>query len=104
MAKRIKTIWVDDIDGTTADETVEFSIDGTSYEIDLNAEHAAQLRAAFGEWTAKARKTGGKRQRAGKPSGQPTAEIRAWAAANGYEVSQRGRISAEIVAAYNAAH
>jgi hypothetical protein len=104
MAKRIKTILVDDIDGSTADETVAFSLDGINYEIDLNADHAAQLRGAVKEWAAHARKTGGKRQRGAKAGQQQNAEIRGWAQANGYQVSTRGRLSAEIVAAYNAAH
>ena len=31
-------------------------------------------------------------------------EIRAWGRANGYRVSDRGRVSADVVKAYDAAH
>ena len=49
------------------------------------------------------------RRRAGRtsaaaPKGTSNARIREWARSNGYKVSDRGRISAEVVAAYEAAH
>ncbi|MCL2315586.1 MAG: Lsr2 family protein [Actinomycetia bacterium] len=105
MAKRVKTILVDDIDGSAADETVTFSLDGVTYEIDLNGEHAAQLRDGFTWWIGHGRRISGRRNaRAVKNTGTPLGEIRAWANANGYTVSDRGRISAEIRNAYSAAH
>ncbi|MCL1840527.1 MAG: Lsr2 family protein [Propionibacteriaceae bacterium] len=104
MTKRVKTILIDDIDGSNADETVTFNLDGVTYEIDLNGEHAAQLRDGFTWWIGHGRRVSGRRPRGARPAGVQLSEIRAWAAANGYQVSDRGRISAEIRAAYDQAH
>lgn len=116
MAQKVQVLLVDDIDGGTAEETVTFSLDGVAYEIDLTAENAAQLRESFSRWVGHARKTGsgsrgGGRQsrgasqprRSASSSGDATA-IREWARQNGHEVSERGRISAEVRKAYEAAH
>jgi Lsr2 len=106
MAQRVQVILEDDYEGGQADETVAFSLDGAEYEIDLSSKNAARLRDALAPWTAHARKTGGRRRRGGKSSGgsNSSSDIRAWAAANGYEVSSRGRVSAEIRQAYDKAH
>ena len=62
MAKRIETVLIDDLDGASpADETVRFAIDDTSYEIDLNAEHAAELRSALNAYVGAARRVRGRR-------------------------------------------
>lgn len=108
MAQR--TVLVDDIDGGEASETVIFALDGTSYEIDLSDENAAQLRDAFAEWIAHARNTNSRMMRRGgrrpgvKAITTDNASIRAWARDEGLAVSDRGRIPAEIIEAYNAAH
>ena len=109
MAQKVQVILVDDIDGGSAVETVGFSIDGASYEIDLSAKNAGKLRDLFAPYVGSARKVGGRGGRRGagsKRSGGPnrTAEIRAWAKGNKVKVSERGRISAEVVAKYEAAH
>jgi len=108
MAQRVQVILEDDYDGGNADETVAFSLDGTEYEIDLSSKNASNLRDAFATWTAHARKTGGRRRRGAKgssgSSSSSSSDIRAWAAANGYEVSSRGRVSAEVRDAYDKAH
>ena len=105
MAQRLQVILEDDVDGGTADETVTFALDGSEYEIDLSAKNAASLREALEPWVAKARKTGGRRRRAQKASpAATTSDIRAWAQDHGYEVSSRGRVSAEIREAYEKAH
>jgi hypothetical protein len=108
MAQRVQIILEDDYDGGKADETVSFSIDGAEYEIDLSAANAAGLRNALAPWLAHARKTGGRRKRgspASKPAGSSSSsDIRAWAIANGHEVSSRGRVSAEVREAYERAH
>ncbi len=121
MAQKVQVLLVDDIDGGAAEETVTFALDGVQYEIDLTAAHASELRDSFARWVGHARKTGsgsrggGRQQRGGGSggtgsrrsgsgsSGDATA-IREWARDNGFEVSERGRISAEIRAAYEAAH
>ncbi|MDR1387878.1 MAG: Lsr2 family protein [Propionibacteriaceae bacterium] len=105
MAKRTEVVLIDDIDGSIADSMVAFSLDGVSYEIDLSAAHAADLRADFGKWIDKSRRVGGRRLAVRRPSaGDDIAEIRAWALANGHEVSARGRIPGKIREAYNDAH
>lgn len=109
MAQRVQIVLEDDFDGGTADETVSFALDGAEYEIDLSTENAAGLRDAVAPWLAHARKTGGRRKRAGAGGSKPaetssTSDIRAWAQANGHEVSSRGRVSAEVREAYEQAH
>ena len=110
MAQKVQVLLVDDLDGGTADETVTFGLDGVSYEIDLNAANADRLRDALAPWTGHARKVSGRGvpARSGAPRGRAARgdaqAIRDWAKANGHHVSERGRISAEVRAAFEAAH
>ena len=113
VAQKVQILLVDDLDGGEATETVKFALDGTSYEIDLSENNAATLRDAFAVYIAEARKVGGGRRSSstgatGKQrssTGGPAAsEIREWARANGMEVPERGRVSAEVRKAYEAAH
>jgi hypothetical protein len=105
MAQRVQVVLEDDYDGGTAEETVTFALDGAEYEIDLSAENAAELRNALAPWVAHARKTGGRRKRGAKPvADTSTSEIRAWAQANGHDVSSRGRVSSTVRQAYEQAH
>lgn len=113
MAQRVQIILEDDYDGGEADETVSFALDGAEYEIDLSSANADKLREELALWIGHARKTGGRRRRTGggaakaaDSAGGPgsTSEIRAWALANGHEVSSRGRVSSEIREAYERAH
>ena len=59
MAQKVQTLFVDDIDGSDADGTVRFGLDGTDYEIDLNSEHAQALRDALARYISAARRVGG---------------------------------------------
>jgi hypothetical protein len=109
MAQKVQVLLVDDIDGGTADETVSFSLDGVSYEIDLSKKNAAKFRDQLAGYVGTARKVGGRssgrggaRRRAGGDN--RTAQIREWARKNGHKVNERGRISATVVEAYNKAH
>jgi hypothetical protein len=112
MAQRVNVVLVDDIDGTEADETVSFALDGVDYEIDLSDEHAEEIREAVSLYIGHARRTGGRRRSnrrassgAGADSaGASAADIRAWARENGWDVPERGRVSAEVREAYSAAH
>jgi Lsr2 len=105
MAQRVQIILEDDYDGGTADETVTFSLDGAEYEIDLSSKNATGLRDALAPWVAHARKIGGRRKRTTKATGSSsTSDIRAWAQAQGLDVSSRGRVSAEVREAYEKAH
>lgn len=109
MARKTFVELIDDIDGSKADETVTFSLDGVGYEIDLTAENAQKLRDELGTWVATARRVSGRRttrsaSSSSSSSSEETARIRSWARENGYTVSDRGRISGEIRSAYQAAH
>ncbi len=108
MTRKVQVLLEDDIDGTPGAETVQFALDGRAYEIDLSEENAARLREALAPWMASgrrvtARDAGEPRRRAARRS-EDTADIRAWAQANGIPVSSRGRISADLRARYEAAH
>lgn len=99
MAQKVQVVLVDDIDGGDASQTINFALDGTSYEIDVNDAHAHELRAAFQPWVAAARKTTTRRS-ASKGRREDTGKIRDWAKRNGFDVSERGRISAKVREAY----
>jgi hypothetical protein len=109
MAQKVQVILVDDLDGGPAEETVSFSLDGIAYEIDLSEANAAKLRDDFAPYVGNARKVGGRApasrsraRRAGRDS--RTSDIREWAKANGHQVSDRGRIPASVVDAYEKAN
>ncbi|MPZ61303.1 MAG: Lsr2 family protein [Propionibacteriales bacterium] len=108
MAQRVQVLLVDDIDGGEAEETVSFGLDGATYEVDLSAENAEQLREALAPYVESGRKVGGRRRRraARSAGGQAatTAEVREWAMENGWDISPRGRLSKEVRDAYAAAH
>jgi hypothetical protein len=114
MARRIVHQLIDDIDGSILEvgegETVYFSLNGASYEIDLSASNADELRKALEPYVSAGRRSGSSganrtttaRKR---PARNPeVAAIRAWANDNGYSLSERGRIPGPVVDAYNAAH
>ena len=109
MAQRIVVQFVDDLDGTPladgAGGTVSFGLDGTSYEVDLSRANADKLRAALAEYVAVARKVGsgrgGAKRGTARSSNVDTAAIREWARSQGLQVSERGRVAATIVEAYN---
>jgi hypothetical protein len=109
MAQKVNIILVDDIDGSEATETVTFGLDGTTYEIDLNDQNAAALRDALATYVGHGRKVGagprrGRRSSAAAANGPSAKEIRDWARENGYDVPDRGRVSAEVRDAYDKAH
>jgi hypothetical protein len=106
VAQRVQVILEDDIDGGQAEETVTFSLDGVSYEIDLSRKNANKMRDAFALYVGSARKVGGRRRRGSAKSSKAgsSAEIREWARNNGWDIPERGRIAAEVREAYEAAH
>lgn len=103
--KRVVTL-VDDIDGSEATNSHTLTLDGVTVKIDLNDEHSSELHDAFriyldkGERQSAARS--GQRAAARPRRASDSGDVRAWARENGYEVSERGRISAEVRAAYEA--
>lgn len=120
MAQKTVVTLLDDLDESEADETVEFGLDGVSYEIDLSESNASGLRDAFASYIAHARRTVGRRNSTRRRSGvagttgstrarngSPSADreqnkaIREWARSRGYEVSERGRIPANVTEKYH---
>src|ERR687886_1027838 len=115
MARKVQVILSDDLDeNVSADETVSFALVGTNYEIDLSDKNAKELRDTFSRYVQAARKagraggraSGGGRSRAtgGRMDREQAGAIRDWARKNGHQVSDRGRIPASVVDAYEAAH
>jgi hypothetical protein len=111
MAQKVNIVLVDDLDGSDATQTVSFGLDGASYEIDLNDKNAANLREALAGYVGVGRKVSGGGARRGRRSpasttalGPSSKQIRDWARSNGYDVSDRGRVSAEVRQAFDAAH
>jgi Lsr2 len=108
MAQKVQTLFVDDLDGSEADGAVRFGLDGTEYEIDLNSQHAQQLRDALARYVAAGRRVsvGARPARSGRkaqPNALNTTEVREWAKAQGIDVKDRGRVPAELVVKFKAA-
>jgi hypothetical protein len=109
MAQKIQTLFIDDLDGSEAEGTVRFALDGASYEIDLNPVHAGELRAVMARYTQAARRVTAVTRRPGRTTrgktadGLSTAEVREWARHNDIEIKERGRIPADVAARFQAA-
>lgn len=116
MARSTQVVLIDDVDGGAADETVTFALDGVTYEIDLSKANAAKMRKALSGYVAKARRTGGRKssrptgkrsgggRSRGSASGRDIPAIREWARKKGLLESERGRIPASVIEAYDAAN
>lgn len=113
MAKQTTVTLIDDIDGSEADEQVEFAIDGKSYEIDLSAANGSRLRDALAPFVSAARRAGGRRSSAASSStsaARPSTDreqnqaIREWAVQQGMKISERGRIPSNVLEAYHQNH
>ncbi len=110
MAQKVHIVLVDDLDGSDATESVAFGLDGASYEIDLNEKNATKLRELLSGYVGHARKVSTAKGRARRSSsaaasdGASAKEIRDWARSKGMEVPDRGRVSAEVRAAFEAAN
>ena len=117
MAKR--TVIIDDLTGDTGARTRTLAFDGVEYEIDLTDASFADLRAALKPYLRAARPVSGGTGRASRtpaessgsspkrrPGSKPAPEsaaIRAWARSVGMPVTERGRVPAEVRAAWQAA-
>ena len=115
MRKEITDVQlVDDIDGSPATTTIEFSVGGKNYIIDLSEQHAAEFNEALAPYTEHARRARATKKKASRKSRssseaarvkrQKNAEIRAWALENGVTVSKRGQLGQDTIDAYEAAH
>lgn len=107
MAQKVSVLLVDDLDGSNANEAIQFGLDGTHYEIDLNSEHARELREHLERYVKAARRVTGSparlaRVRRTAANDARNKEIRNWARERGLDVNGRGRIPADIMARYEA--
>ncbi|MFF5174533.1 Lsr2 family protein [Micromonospora sp. NPDC000089] len=112
MARKVITVLTDDLDGGKADRTVEFSLDGVAYTIDLSDENAGTLRKTLDPYISAGRRMGRGAVEPARPARRPTRPgvsgmdreqnraIREWAGKNGYEISERGRIPVSVVEAW----
>lgn len=105
MAQKVETLLIDDLDGSPAEGTVRFGVDGADYEIDLSASHAQQLRDALAPYISAARRAGTSPRRTAQKATRPPdpTEVREWARAQGIDVKDRGRVPAELIAKFKAA-
>jgi hypothetical protein len=112
VAQKVTVQLVDDLDGSVAEETVEFGLDGVSYQIDLSTVNAEKIRDLLGDYVAHARRSGVRRRgtsgvvrgRSAAVDREQNQAIREWARKRGLKVSERGRISAEVLDAYHQAN
>lgn len=113
MAQKVVTHFEDDLDRKAIKEgqggTFSFALDGIEYDIDLSNKNQGALDKALGPYVRVARRIGGRRRRStvnrtpARIDPSRTRAIRDWANENGYELSSRGRVPADVMAAYNAA-
>jgi hypothetical protein len=108
MAQKVLVQLVDDLDGTTSESvsTVQFGLDGVTYEIDLTDSNADRLRGVFADYVNSGRRTGGRVKRGSGRNGavnNDASQIREWAQANGIELAARGRIPAHVAESYREA-
>ncbi len=109
MAKKIQTLFIDDIDGSEAEGTVRFALDGSEYEIDLSIAHSTELRQSLDKYVAHARKLGGTTRRAPRGTSRKGSSpidataVRSWAREQGIDIKERGRVPANVVAQYKEA-
>ena len=107
MVREVIEQLVDDLDGSEATQSISFGLDGVRFEIDLNEQHAGELRAALDAYVRAARRVGRPTGR-GRPVGSSAdhrdrnAAIRQWALDNGIELPGRGRIAHGVQDAYDA--
>lgn len=111
MAQKVITEFIDDIDGSVAERTFTFAVDGTNYEIDLSSDNIKEFNeaiAGFVESARKAPRSAGRKARSVgvKPGSnrEHLAAVRAWLRQQGEKVNDRGRIAADLMAKFDAAH
>jgi len=112
VAQVTKVELIDDLSGDKADETVTFSLDGVVFDIDLSANNAGILRDIFEDYVNAGRKVSKLTPSSARrnttvntrQSRDQAAAIREWARGAGHVVSDRGRISATVTAAFQEAN
>ena len=107
MATQTTITLVDDLDGTEADSTVHFTVEGTSYEVDLSEANRDKLLEALTPYRTAGRVVGvekkSRRSRNARLDYDP-AKVRAWAQGQGIELGARGRIPASVIESYRVGH
>jgi Lsr2 len=107
MAKTVSVVTTDDLDGSPDAEMLAFSFDGQGYEIDLSKKNLAEFEKSLQPFMDAGRRTAQRRTaRAGRGAGSriDNVAVRAWAVGQGLKVSERGRLSADVISKYEAAH
>jgi Lsr2 len=106
MAQKMQVLYTDDIDGSEAQGTVRFGYDGSDYEIDLSKKNADKLAKALAPFIEAGRRVPARRAGRGArhASRHNQSDVREWARAQGIKVSDRGRIPADVMTQYQAAH
>jgi GNAT superfamily N-acetyltransferase len=124
VAQKTIVTLIDDLTGEEAEDitTVEFALEGVTYEIDLADDNAAKLRDNLARYVAAARKTSARRattrgadRSAARGAGNGAVArsgynrdtlraIREWAKQNGHSVSDRGRLPLTVLHAWEANH
>ena len=111
MAQHTTVTLVDDLDGSEAEEQVQFAVDGRSYEIDLSTKNAEKLRESLAPYVSAARRVSGRSISTSTASNGSSASgrainraVREWAVEQGMKISERGRIPSSVLEAYHAAH
>ncbi|HET9899092.1 MAG TPA: Lsr2 family protein [Streptosporangiaceae bacterium] len=105
MSRKVQTFLVDDLDGSAAETTIRFSLDGADYEIDLNDAHRSRLEQALSQYVSAGRRVAGSaRRRRDRGSAEPSSsEVRQWARSQGIDIKDRGRLPSDITARFKAA-
>ena len=107
MSRNVSVVITDDLDGSEGADTVRFALDGVNFEIDLSDSNRNRLESDLAPYiTAARRRSRDSRRRAGRTASASVdrAAVRAWAREAGLNISERGRISAEVIRQYEAAH
>jgi hypothetical protein len=122
MAQKVQVVLTCDLDEeeVPAVQTVTFGYDGHTYAFELCEQHLEEVNEIFQAWIGAARLAdGGRRRRASAATAAPSrarrsgggggstngsGDIRTWARDNGFSISERGRIPAEVRRAYEEAH
>src|SRR2546421_10598468 len=109
MARKVEVQLIDDLDGSKAEESIKFSLDGINYEIDLSKKNAAKLRAGLEPYVNAGQKLGrasvhrvatSRGRGAAKSDREQNQAIPEWAQRKGLEGSPRGRIARPISEQY----
>ena len=111
MAQKVSVTFACDYDSKEIPDgeqmTRAFSLDGRDYEIDLCEKHSQKFDEVLKRFSDRARKVTGRVTRTKRRTAahrQHSAEVRAWAKRSGIDVSDRGRIPAQVISSYEASH